>query len=1076
MSGPTRAQSVLRSFEAEGLRGVFVNELGWEAPPVGAEVFTTEVEEERFSASVVASLKGYFIYAVTVARKPSRAAMSRVDHHLAELAPERLEVFQAPDAWVWHWPRRTNAGTITFETETTLPNTLPTFLAQRLVGLEFSIAELRKGVTLVDVRDRVHGNFDVSGVTKRFYDRFAQEQIGLATAIGGLPKQLQLEYSTTLLNRLMFLYFLQKKEFLNGNPNYLEETLEAVRELKGHDRYYTFYRDALLPLFFEKLNDRDGRINDPEIRKIIGEEIPYVNGGIFGRTTLEIDHAETLLVPDTAFEKVFAFFREFEWHLDTRPTQNSTEINPEVIGYIFEQFINTASSGKKENGAYYTPHDVTAYMVAQALIPRILDDFEEPESLFELIQSDPDRYLQPSMLKGWDGDAGEWTVLPAELNDAWIAGPSAWGVLDSAAESGQHNLSAETWVETLHRRDRVDEIRRRARVGELSSVNDLITYNLNGQLLLTDAIDRLASPETVLALYARLSDLSVFDPTCGSGAFLFAALEVLEDIYAHVIDLAVIMGLADQLGDYTKWALRPSGKRYFIRKHIAIRNLYGTDLMPGAIETAKLRIFLALAACVDSFDDFKPLPDLDFNLKAGNLVVGFKDAEDVNRVGSDFVAQAFLDGLKPRIDEHIKLYNRFRAAVLSDTPEQEELKVALRASERILRPECNQTYADVALIPSKDVESWVETARPFHWFCEFPEIVRRGGFDVVVGNPPYVKRNEIEGYSVAGYKTSACADLYAPCYERSLSLTHPRGRHAFIVMASLTVWDAFAPLREVISSRGGAEWWSTYGKIPAALFRGVRVRNTIVVLGPGEGSFVTRHHIHTAKQRDWLFPTIEYAASSRQGDEWPVRGGVATSILERLRELGTPPITRSGDVVYLRPTASYWFPVLLGPAPVLDSERHVIEAVDSRLRVVPLGAEERAEDAIAILGGRLTYLWWTAMSDDFDVYARETLGPRSLALLARDREGWHKAAAAVRHAGRAVSYVSLNRKWYFNVRWNNVRAVTDSLDRIALEALGGDDQDWRNLQILYRQVMRSSGDSAKGRYVTDDELSSLLQW
>ncbi|MGC5076628.1 Eco57I restriction-modification methylase domain-containing protein [Agrococcus sp. DT81.2] len=1066
---------MLQSFGKEGLRGVFVNELGWEAPLAIGGTVTVEVDNDQFSASAIASMKGYVIYAVVCDRRPSRAAMSRVDQKLGELAPERLEIFQAPDMWVWHWPRRTNAGTTTFDTEETLPHTLPTFLAQRLVGLEFSIAELRKGVTLVEVRDRVHGNFDVSKVTKRFYDRFAHEQANLANAIEGLPKRLQLEYATTLLNRLMFLYFLQKKEFLNSDPNYLESTLYAVREFQGSDRYYTFYRDALLPLFFDKLNDREGHIADPEIRRILGT-VPYVNGGIFGQSPIELAHADTLLVPDTAFEDIFAFFREFQWHLDTRPTQNSTEINPEVIGYIFEQFINTASSGKKENGAYYTPHDVTAYMVAQALVPRILDDFEDRDKLFELLRVDPDRYIQPSMLKGWNSEAGEWRSVPSELLDAWASGPGDWGVLDAAAESSDLHLPAETWVEVLHRRDRVDDLRSRARAGEISSVNDLVTDNLNSQLLLTDAIDQISDADTLLALHARLSNLSVFDPTCGSGAFLFAALEVLEDIYAHVIDLAVTMGIASQLGDYSKWALRPSGKRYFIRKHIAIRNLYGTDLMPGAIETAKLRIFLALAACVDSYDDFKPLPDLDFNLKVGNLVVGLKDAEDVNRIGSDFVAAAFLDGLKPRIDEHIALYNRFRSAVLSDSPEQHVLKLALRQSEAVLRPDCNRTYAEVALIPPDDYDSWVETARPFHWFCEFPEIIRRGGFDVVVGNPPYVKRNEVEGYSVAGYKTSACADLYAPCYERSLTLTHPHGRHAFIVMASLSVWDAFAPLREVISNRGGAEWWSTYGKIPAALFRGVRVRNTIVVLGPGEGNFVTRHHIHTAKQRDWLFPTIEYAASSRQGDEWPVRGGVATSVLEQLRDIGAPPTTRSGEVVYLRPTASYWFPVLLGPAPVLDADGRVIEDIDSRLRVVPLSAEERSDDVTAILGGRLTYLWWTAISDDFDVYVRETLGPRSLALVARESEGWDNAVTDVRRAGRRVAYVSLNKQWYFNVRWNNVRPVTDQLDRIAIEALGGNDQDWRNLHILYRQVMRSSGDSAKGRYVTDAELTSLLQW
>src|SRR5690606_67005 len=95
------------------------------------------------------------------------------------------------------------------------------------------------------------------------------------------------------------------------------------------------------------------QVEDPQIASILGD-VPYINGGIFGRTPVEVEHAEQLQVPDSAFEAILKFFAEFNWHLDTRPTGNSNEINPEVIGYIFEQYINFATSGKKEHGAYYT--------------------------------------------------------------------------------------------------------------------------------------------------------------------------------------------------------------------------------------------------------------------------------------------------------------------------------------------------------------------------------------------------------------------------------------------------------------------------------------------------------------------------------------------------------------------------------------------------------------------------------------------------------------------------------------------------------------------------------------------------
>ncbi len=1070
-----RAAQLRRTFDESGLTGVFVEELGWESPT--STSVSVDLDGETLQPSLISSLKGFRIYAVAVRERPTRQQMRRVDAQLAQMSPERLEVFTSPDAWYWHWPRRTSAGTTTFESVETLPDVLPTFLAQRLTGLEFTIADHRKGVTLADVRDRVHGNFDASPVTKKFYTRFADEQARLAVAIEGLPDDDRYRYSTTLLNRLMFIYFMQKKEFLNGDPRYLENTLAAVQKLKGQDRYYSFYRDALLPLFFEKLNERTGVVQDPEIARILGD-VPYVNGGIFGRTDLEDEFEGELGVPDAAFERILAFFGEFNWHLDTRPTGNPDEINPEVIGYIFEQFINVASSGKKENGAYYTPHDVTGYMVAQTLIPRILDDFSQLESVFERLRADPDRYIQPALLHGWDAADGEWAAVPEAFQAAWEGDPSGWSVLDTGDVDPGINLPGETWVETFHRRERVGTLRRRIEEGEITQVNDLVTENLNGQLLLTDAIDGLDDGAAVATLFGQVSALSVFDPTCGSGAFLFAALEVLEDVYDHLIDEARSCHEDPAVDDLLRQVDVQPNKRYFIRKHIAIRNLYGTDLMPGAIETAKLRVFLALAACVETRAELQPLPDLDFNLKAGNLVVGFKDSSDVGRIGADLFTSAQLAALQPKIDDYAATYSRFVAAVESNAESVGTLKSELRELERSLRVECDGLYAEQSRVPAGKFDEWVEASRPFHWFCEFPEVIRRGGFDVIIGNPPYVRMTQLPGYTVVGYRANRSPDLFAVCYERSLSLLSPRGRHAFIVMAALSISEDYRALREVIAEREGAEWWSTFGRIPAGLFPGnVRVRNTLLVLGPGNASWATRHHLHKTVQRGWLFPSIEYAGIRRVEGDWPVRGGVASSILQRLAEL--PPVAgaQGSEIVHVRPTAAYWMPVLPGPAPVLDGEGHVLNEVDPRLKRIQLRVSERAADVVAIASGKIAYLWWVLIGDDFDVNSRELDVPRALALTARSSSGWSEGVKAARQAARRATFLSVNAgKYYFNVRWTALRAETDPIDRLALAALGGDDRDWHALNVLYRQVMRSSGDSAKGRYVTDEEYSTMLDW
>lgn len=1076
MAKVSKATALQKAFARGGLTEVFVEHLGWEFPT--DTPLPIEVEGAEYLPRVIASLKGFQIYSVKTAGRPTRQRMRQIDSQLAQFAPERLEVIQGPDAWFWHWPRKTNAGTVTFEAVETAPDTLPTFLAQRLTGLEFTVSDHRRGLMLADVRDRVHGHFDATNVTKKFYDRFRTEHSDLTQAITGIPEAHKVDYATTLLNRLMFLYFMQKKEFLNGDTHYLEHTLERIRALRGEDHYYSFYRDALLPLFFDKLNNPSQQIDNPEVARVLGD-VPYINGGIFGRTPIEVTHADQLQVPDSAFEAILKFFAEFNWHLDTRPTGNSNEINPEVIGYIFEQYINFATSGKKEHGAYYTAHDVTAHMVAQTLVPRIFDDVVEILPVFDLLRADPDRYIQPSMLQGWDAERLEWKEIDRELVEVWSGDPKGWTTLDTAPANGDVQLIAETWVETFHRRERVDALRAKISAGAISEANQLISENLNGQLLLTDAIDRVTNPVTISGLFRTLTELSIFDPTCGSGAFLFAAMEVLEDIYAHVIDSArTLNGSAGVVQLLSQVDSQPSA-RYFIRKHIAIRNLYGTDLMPGAIETAKLRIFLALAACVDRREELQPLPDLDFNLKVGNLVVGFKDVEDVYRVApEDILLAPQLVALGPQIDAYASLYEEFVAAVETASPELGNLKEKLLEAEALLRSASNTIYAEAARVSEDQFEVWLDSVRPFHWFCEFPSVLRRGGFDVIIGNPPYVRMNQLPGYTAAGFATSDCPDLFAVCYERSLSLLAPTGRHAFIVMAALAISEDYRPLRQVISDRGGAEWWATFGRIPAGLFPPhVRVRNCVLVLGPGMGVKATRHHLHKTAQRPWLLPTIEFVDVERTGGDWPVRGGIAASILRELAALPDVGGAPSGEIVHLRPTATYWMPVLPGASPVLDASGVVLQESDRRLKGVKLRDGEVHADVVAISGGKIAYLWWVLIGDDFDVNARELDKPRALAKLATSIPGWSEAVTAVHAAVPSATFVSVNaKKYYFNVRWNNLRETTDELDYLALVALGGNDHDWRALNILYRQVMRSSGDSAKGRYVTSEEYDRILGW
>lgn len=138
-------------------------------------------------------------------------------------------------------------------------------------------------------------------------------------------------------------------------------------------------------------------------------KVPYLNGGLFLRHQVEELHGTSIHIGDAAFERIFAFFEKFDWHLDERPNRNDREINPDVLGYIFEKYINAIQPGeRKAKGAYYTKEDITGYISQNTIIPFLFDAarqkckvaFEGDQSIWRLFQADPDRYMYDAVKHG----------------------------------------------------------------------------------------------------------------------------------------------------------------------------------------------------------------------------------------------------------------------------------------------------------------------------------------------------------------------------------------------------------------------------------------------------------------------------------------------------------------------------------------------------------------------------------------------------------------------------------------------------------------------------------------------------
>jgi len=757
--------------------------------------------------------------------------------------------------------------------------------------------------TLPDVRARVAAAFDVEKVTKKFFERFQKEHAAFHKFIDGIKVVADRDwYASVMLNRLMFCYFIQKKGLLDGDTDYIRNRLARLQSTKGKDKFWTFYQHFLLRLFHEGLSTKPAQ-RSKDLDALIGR-IPYLNGGLFDIHEIEERYTD-IAIPDKAFEQLFKFFDEYRWHLDERQLRDNNEINPDVLGYIFEKYIN-----QKQMGAYYTKEDITGYISQNTIIPFILDQaaanctiaFVPPSapnsggSVWRLLQSDPDRYIYEPVRRGVIDAAGAVASFPADIAAGIKDIPKRAGWNKSAPEP--FGLPTETWREHVARRERCLDLRRKLAAGDVSTVNDLVTFNLDIRQFAGDVIDQSEGPDLLRAVWKAVESVTVLDPTCGSGAFLFAALNILEPLYEACLDR--MGGFLDSLARDTAAAAEGKGRapapdtfadfrrildrvadhpnhRYFILKSIIVNNLYGVDIMEEACEICKLRLFLKLVAQVEegAIEKIEPLPDIDFNIRAGNTLVGFTSMGAIEKAAPTFLANVgFVESIRKRAEgaaEEFAAFREMQTRTGLDSKTLAEAKKRVRTSLGSLHDELDRYLASEYEVDPDKVRafaSWQSSHQPFHWLVDFYAIMASGGFDVIVGNPPYVEYRKVrDTYEVLAeqFKSMESKNLYALCVERSAALLSSKGYFGMIVPSGLLGLDDAKGLRKVLLARYGIAWLSTYSIRPAKLFDGVDQRLCIAVCGPptprAVALWTTRYQHWSFEERAHLFATLRYAPS-----------------------------------------------------------------------------------------------------------------------------------------------------------------------------------------------------------------------
>jgi len=569
--------------------------------------------------------------------------------------------------------------------------------------------------TLAQIED----TFSVEAVTKEFFEQYKELFLELAEELEAISKKDKTigaefaskqvnttDFAKKLMGQIVFLYFLQKKGWLgvpkgkdwgDGPHNFLRQLFDG--KFGG---YKNFFNDILEPLFYDTLATDRGHSALCEIFKC---RIPFLNGGLFEPLSGYDWQKTEIIIPNTLFSNstttkmgdrgtgILDVFDRYNFTVnEAEPLEKEVAIDPEMLGKVFENLLEVKE--RKSKGSFYTPRDIVHYMCQESLI----------NYLDTSINSTSETIGTEKRTQGLLGDEKvEQTLLTAAVRKELI--PRA---------------DLELWI---HQSD------------QFANFAAAIAAGTKG--------DHYPKPPKPIEVNARLlddklADVTVCDPAIGSGAFPVGMMQ--EIVRAR----SALTPYFNDVRDRTA---------YHFKRHAIQNSLYGVDIDPGAVEIAKLRLWLSLVVDEDDVKQIKPLPNLDYKVVTGNSLLGFpfktKRLEGIEKLKIKFFDEPDHDAkakLKKQIDDD--LIAGFAAA--------------------------KKSYG---------------YAINFDFELCFSEVFsKRQGFDIVLANPPYIDSEgmtkdspELRKVIQASYKmTKGNWDIYIAFYEKGFGLLGNCGALSFI--------------------------------------------------------------------------------------------------------------------------------------------------------------------------------------------------------------------------------------------------------------------------------------------------------
>ena len=651
------------------------------------------------------------------------------------------------------------------------------------------------------------------------------------------------DFAKKLLGRIVFLYFLQKKGWL-GVPanasNWKGGDSEFIKNLfKNTENKANFYSEYLVKLFFNTLNQE--RSND--IFELTSTKVPYLNGGLFDNDMPLTNHFN---FPEHYFTSLLDFFGQYNFTIDENsPDDAEVGIDPEMLGHIFENLLE--ENQNKTGGIFYTPKAIVQYMCQESLIQYLLTHLETDNISFEELSSFI-RYNERGNVKGF-------VIKNARKIEALL---DKVKVCDPAIGSGAFPMGI--LHEIFKAKMTLDLTLDPAEVKR-----HIIQNSIYGVDLERGAVD-IARLRFWLALVVdeeEPSPLPNLDYKIMQGNSLLESfegkipLDVQEQDTAHPVivnNQFTIDGLlpTQQLGiGFSK-----SKKKRLLE----LQNEY-YDANAGNKDRLKTEIEEIVAKHIENcIQEIQKRWTTEKNKIVTNLMLNRNAQKSAN---SDAKKRQYSSTIS-KLEKDLEKYER----LLTEEREREKrLKISQKKTEK----------------------------EYFLWRLYFKEVFENGGFDIVIGNPPYIQLQQNSGYlsklfENEKFKTfERTGDIYSLFYEHGFNILKDNGVLSFITSNKWMRAGYGESLRNFFTQNTNPIKLIDFAG--QKIFENATVDTNILIFKKSVNKNGIQACVIKEKWSDSLIGYIERNSIGCQfssGESWVILTPIEQRIKSKIEQLGTP--------------------------------------------------------------------------------------------------------------------------------------------------------------------------------------------